>query len=87
MKKKIVPVTKHFSKKAIGELMIDEDELPKSADYRFEIGGIVKEKKGDTIIKFQLREVSLITGGQDESGLPKNRKGTTLDIYHGAEED
>ena len=62
MKMKTIPCTVFFDKtrSPIGTLSIDERKLPKGADYVFAIGGIVKEKVGNKITKFELLEISLV---------------------------
>jgi len=72
MKKNIL-VTKSFDKsKAIGEMIIDGDKLPKGGNYVFAIGGKVLEKKGNKITKFELLEISLIPNFNYKKYLEKN---------------
>ncbi len=59
-KKKVIPITKDFDKKIIGKMVIMKDEIPLGANYSFQIGGQVVEKKDGKIIEFEILEVSLI---------------------------
>ena len=69
------------------KLKVDKNQLtltPQFSRVR-SIGKVIKKKPG--VIK---KCIKLIRKGkkvreEDKSGLPKNRKGTTLDIYHGSE--
>ena len=56
---------------------------------------VCKKKRGTRIYRRRIAKICMVCKKNkvnknqmnliDESGLPKDRKGTTLDIYHGAE--
>ncbi len=63
---KTYPVTTRFDGTPIGQLILmDGVTLPEGANYSFEVGGVIVEKDGNRIKRFDLREISLIIKNED----------------------